>query len=99
MRQKDHLSILIADDHPVVRRGLRMLLELHPGWRICAEVGSGSEAIRKAMQLKPNLALLDIGMPDLNGLEAGAQIRRVSPQTKILFLTMHFSEEFIQGAV
>jgi DNA-binding NarL/FixJ family response regulator len=99
MSRKGTLSILIADDHPVVRRGLRMLLELHPGWRICSEAGSGSEAIRKTMQLKPDVAVLDISMPDMNGLEAATQIRRASPATRILMLTMHYSEEFVRGAV
>jgi DNA-binding NarL/FixJ family response regulator len=99
MRRKDPLSILIADDHPVVRRGLRMLLEIHPGWRICGEAGSGSEAIRRVMQFRPNLVLLDISMPDMNGLEATKEIHRASPQTKVLILTMHYSQEFIQAAV
>jgi len=93
------VSILIADDHPVMRRGVRMLLELNPGWTVCAEVDSGSEAVRQAALLKPQVAVLDISMPDLTGIEAAADIRRVSPQTGILILSMHHTEEFVQAAV
>jgi len=92
------LSILLADDHPVVRRGVRRLLELHGEWKVCGEAGCGSEAVRKAMKFKPNLALLDISMPDLSGFEAAVEIRRASPQTKVIIFTMHYSEEFIRGA-
>jgi two-component system response regulator NreC len=93
------LSILIADDHAVVRRGLRTLLQLNRRWKVCGEAGSGSEAIRKAMRFKPDLVLLDISMPDLNGLEAAVEIRWASPQTKVLMLTMHHTQDFIQAAM
>jgi DNA-binding NarL/FixJ family response regulator len=93
------LSILLADDHPLVRRGLRTLLEMQRGWVVCAEAGSGSEAIRKAMKLKPDVALLDISMPYLDGLEAAAEIRRASPKTKVLILSTHFSEDYVRAAV
>ena len=99
MAREKAQSILIADDHPVVRRGLRTLLELHSGWKIRAEASCGSEAIRKTTRFKPDVALLDISMPDLTGLEAAAEILRISPKTKVLILSMHYSEEFIRAAV
>jgi len=88
--------ILVADDHQVVRTGLRALLESKPGWQVCAEAANGREAVEKADQLKPDVAVLDIGMPLLNGVEATRQIRKLSPQTEILILTMHESEQLVQ---
>ncbi len=90
------VRILVADDHPVVRTGLRVLLESKTGWQVCAEAANGREAVEKASQLKPDVAVLDIGMPLLNGVEATRQIRKLSPQTEILILTMHDSEQLIQ---
>jgi DNA-binding NarL/FixJ family response regulator len=90
------LRILIADDHSVVRAGLRSLLESHPGWEVCAEAADGREAIEKAAKLKPHVAVLDIGMPLLNGVEATRRIRKSSPDTEILVLTMHESEDLVQ---
>src|SRR6266403_473357 len=78
------VRILIADDHQVVRTGLRALLESRTGWQVCAEAANGREAVEKAGQLKPDVAVLDIGMPLLNGVEATRQIRKLSPQTEIL---------------
>jgi DNA-binding NarL/FixJ family response regulator len=89
------LRILIADDHSVVRTGLRALLESEEGWQVCAEAANGREAVEKAGKLKPDVAVLDIGMPLLNGIEATRQIREVSPKTEILVLTMHDSESLI----
>jgi DNA-binding NarL/FixJ family response regulator len=90
------VRILVADDHQVVRTGLRALLESKTGWQVCAEAANGREAVEKAGQLKPDVAVLDIGMPLLNGVEATRQIRKLSPQTEILILTMHDSELLIQ---
>jgi DNA-binding NarL/FixJ family response regulator len=90
------VRILIADDHQVVRTGLRALLESKKGWEVCAEAANGREAVEKASQLKPDVAVLDIGMPLLNGVEATRQIRKLSPQTEILILTMHDSELLVQ---
>ncbi len=90
------VRILVADDHQVVRTGLRALLESKTGWQVCAEASNGREAVEKASQLKPDVAVLDIGMPLLNGVEATRQIRRLSPQTEILILTMHDSEQLVQ---
>jgi DNA-binding NarL/FixJ family response regulator len=93
------LRILVADDHHVVRAGLRTLLETKSGWRVCAEAANGREAVEKARELKPDVAVLDIGMPLLNGIEATRQIRKVSPETEVLILTMHDSEVMIQGVL
>ena len=90
------LRILIADDHAIVRRGLRGLLEEHHGWEVCAEVTTGREAVQKVQELKPDVAVLDIGMPDLNGLEATRQILKLAPKTEVLILTMHHSEEVVR---
>src|SRR5437879_13809126 len=90
------VRILIADDHQVVRTGLRALLESKSGWQVCAEAANGREAVEKAGQLKPDVAVLDIGMPLLNGVEATRQIRKLSPQTEVLILTMHDSEVLVQ---
>jgi len=90
------VRILIADDHQVVRTGLRALLESRTGWQVCAEAANGREAVEKAGQLKPDVAVLDIGMPLLNGVEATRQIRKLSPQTEVLILTMHDSEVLVQ---
>lgn len=90
------VRILVADDHQVVRTGLRALLESKTGWQVCAEASNGREAVEKAGQLKPDVAVLDIGMPLLNGVEATRQIRKLSPQTEILILSMHDSELLVQ---
>jgi len=93
------LRILVADDHQVVRTGLRTLLESKAGWQVCAEAANGREAVEKAGALQPDVAVLDIGMPLLNGVEATRQIRKVSPRTEVLILTMHDSEHMIQGVL
>jgi DNA-binding NarL/FixJ family response regulator len=90
------VRILIADDHQVVRTGLRALLESKSGWQVCAEAANGREAVEKAGQLKPDVAVLDIGMPLLNGVEATRQIRKLCPHTEVLILTMHDSEVLVQ---
>jgi DNA-binding NarL/FixJ family response regulator len=91
--------ILIADDHAVVRAGLRALLESRPGWEVSAEAADGRDAVEKACKLKPQVAILDIGMPLLNGVEAARRIHKASPQTEILILTMHESDDLVQQVV
>jgi DNA-binding NarL/FixJ family response regulator len=93
------VSILIADDHSVVRKGLRALLDSRRGWKVCAEVSNGREAIAKAKSLKPDVAILDIGMPDLGGVEATRQIRKVSPNTEVLILSAHGSERLVREVI
>ena len=85
--------ILIADDHEIVRHGLRSLLESHPGWEVCGESADGWDAVRKTAELKPDVVAMDVGMPNLNGLDAARQILRENPRQKILFLTMYHSEQ------
>jgi len=88
--------ILVADDHELVRRGIRVLLENHPGWEVSAEAKDGREAVQRANELKPDLVLMDIGMPNLNGIDAARQILANSPATHILILTMHYSQQVVQ---
>jgi DNA-binding NarL/FixJ family response regulator len=93
------LRILIADDHAVVRAGLRALLESRSAWEVCAEAADGRDAVEKATKLKPDIAVLDIGMPLLNGVEATRRIRASSPRTEILILTMHQSDDLVHQVV
>jgi len=90
------LRILIADDHEVVRRGLRALLEDHEDWEICGEAADGRDAVDKAAHMKPDVVILDIGMPNLNGLDAARQIMRDEPRTMILILTIDESEQVMR---
>jgi DNA-binding NarL/FixJ family response regulator len=90
------LQILIADDHEVARKGIRALLEGHPGWKVCGEARDGREAVEYAGKLKPDVVLLDIGMPNLNGLNAARQILANDPETRILVLTMHDSDQVVR---
>jgi DNA-binding NarL/FixJ family response regulator len=93
------LSILIADDHAVVRAGLRTLLESRSRWQVCAESADGRDAVEKALKHQPHIAILDVGMPLLNGVEATRQIRKLAPATEILILTMHESDDLVQQVV
>jgi DNA-binding NarL/FixJ family response regulator len=88
--------ILVADDHEVARKGIRSLLEEHAGWEVCGEARDGREAVTLAAKLKPDLLLLDIGMPNLNGLDATRQILAVTPEARILILTVHDSEQMVR---
>ena len=90
------LRILIADDHELARRGIRALLESHPGWEVCGEAKDGRETVELASSMKPDIVLLDIGMPNLNGLEAARQILTSSPEVAILILTMHDSDAVVR---
>ena len=90
------LRILLADDHDIVRRGLKDLLEQHVGWQVCAEAANGREAVELALQHQPHVAVVDLSMPELNGLEATRRIRQSLPNTEVLIFTMHESEELIR---
>lgn len=93
------VRILVADDHEIVRRGLRALLESQRGWKVVAEASTGSQAFEKASEVKPEVAVLDLGMPVLNGLEATRRIRQALPQTEVLILTVHDSEQMAREAI
>jgi DNA-binding NarL/FixJ family response regulator len=90
------LRLLVADDHEIVRRGLRVLLEEQPGWKVIAEASDGKEAVKSVNELKPDVIVLDIAMPSLNGLEAARQILKNDAHARILILTMHESDPLIQ---
>jgi DNA-binding NarL/FixJ family response regulator len=90
------LRILIADDHEVAREGIRSVLESHAEWEVCAEAQDGREAVEYAGKLKPDIFLLDIGMPNLNGLDAARQILAVAPDARILILTVHDAEQVVR---
>ena len=87
------LRILVADDHAVVRRGVRALLEGQMDWQVCGEASTGPEAVEQTRLLDPDIVVLDLSMPELNGLDATRRILRESPRTQVLVLTMHHSEE------
>ena len=93
------LRILIADDHEVVRAGVRSLLESEPHCEICGEAVTGRQAVALAQQLNPDVAILDITMPELNGLEATRQIRKVAPTVQVLILSVHESEELMKEII
>jgi len=90
------LRILVADDHEIVRRGICALLKSHAGWDVCAEVADGREAVESAKQLDSDIVILDIGMPNVNGLTAARQILQNDPQQKILILTITDSEQIVR---
>src|SRR5690349_5194009 len=87
--RKNMLRILLADDHDLTRAGLRYLLEKQKDWSVCGEAPSGRMAVELAEQLRPDIAILDMTMPELNGVEATRQILKKSPHVKILIYTMH----------
>jgi len=90
------LQILVVDDHEVVRKGLRVLIEPDPGWEVCGEAKDGREAVGKAKKLEPDVVVMDIGMPELNGLEATRQILKAARRTEVLILTAHESEQLVR---
>jgi DNA-binding NarL/FixJ family response regulator len=95
-RRAKTLRILLADDHELVRHGIRGILRARRGWRVIGEAANGQEAVEKANKLKPDVAILDISMPELDGLQATRQIRTASPTTEIVVLTMHESDQMVR---
>lgn len=90
------VRILIVDDHDLMRRGIKALLQSHAGWEVVGEAHTGREAVTKAEELKPDVVILDISMPDLNGIEAARRIRKSSPNTEVLILSVHYSDQLIR---
>lgn len=93
------LRLLLGDDHTLVRHGLRKILEERPEWEVVAEVGDGREAVKKCIALKPDVAVLDVAMPLLNGIDATQQIVRKVPETRVLVLSMHSDEGYVTRAL
>src|SRR5688572_22017408 len=93
------LRIVIVDDHSVVRRGVRALLESQPGWEVVAEAETGREAVEVVTRLQPDIVIIDLSLPELNGLDATRQIVKESPRTQVLMLTMHHSEELVRDVL
>ena len=93
------IRILLADDHTVVRKGLRLLLESQPGFEVVADASSGREAVALAERHSPDVVVMDVAMPILNGIEAARQISASSPRTAIVFLSMHADEGYVLKAL
>ena len=93
------LRILIADDHELMRRGVRSLLEAEAGWKVVGEAADGQELVEKTEKLRPDVVVLDISMPRLNGLEAAHRIKKILPEVKILILSMHDSEQLARSVL
>jgi len=90
------LRILIADDHDVMREGTRAVIERQAGWEVCGLAATGREAVEQSRELKPDIVVMDMSMPELNGLDAAVQIKRALPKTEILIFTAHTSEDLIR---
>lgn len=93
------LRILVVDDHAVVRRGVKSLLESHDGWEVCGEGTTGRDAVEQSRRLRPDVVVMDLSLPELNGLDATRQILKELPDTEVLVLTMHHSEELARDAL
>jgi len=90
------LKLLVADDHEIVRKGVRCLHEAQPGWQVMAEASNGRETVEQAKRLKPDVAVLNIGMPSLNGLEVARQMLKNDPRIKIVILTIHGADNLVR---
>ena len=90
--------VLVVDDHAVIRRGVQGILSSYPEWDLCGEADNGQDAIRLAGELAPEVVIMDVSMPGMNGLEATRIIHEVLPDTKVLLLTLHSSSEFVRSA-
>ena len=93
------IRILLVDDHPIVRQGLKTLLEGHSGWEVIGEASDGAEAVEKAKDLNPDVMVLDVTMPKMNGIEACRVIKQKSPELEVLFVTQHDSPQMMREAL
>jgi len=93
------VRILVADDHELIRRGVRSMVEGHDGWQVVGEVDNGRDAVQMAARTTPDVVVMDISMPGLNGLDATRQIVRARPETQVLVLSMHDSERLIRDVL
>lgn len=93
------VRILLVDDHPIVRQGLKTLLQGHSGWEVIGEASDGAEAVEKAKDLSPDVMVLDVTMPRMNGLEACRLLRQECPELEILFVTQHDSPQMMREAL
>ncbi len=93
------VRILLADDHTLVREGLRKILEAQPGWEVIGEAADGRQAVRLAIDLKPDVVIMDLAMPQLSGVEAIQQIARRLASTRVLVLSMHADEVYVTRAI
>ncbi|WP_312145898.1 response regulator transcription factor [Brevundimonas sp.] len=93
------LRVLIADDHEIVRRGVRDVVEGHLGWEVCAEANQGDQVLELAQELRPNIIVLDVSLPGLNGVAVTRQVRTLLPATEVLLFTMHDDDETISGGL
>lgn len=93
------LRILIADDHEIVRKGVRDVVEAHPGWEVCGEASDGQTALEIALRERPDIAILDVGLPILNGVALTRRLKQDCPKTNVLLFTMHDDEETVSGGL
>jgi DNA-binding NarL/FixJ family response regulator len=93
------LRILIADDHEIVRRGVRQIVEAHPGWEVCGEAADGQTALNLAIQEKPDVMVLDVSLPVMNGIAVTRRLRQDAPQTRVLLFTMHDDDETVSAGL
>lgn len=90
------VRVLVADDHEVMRMGIRNLLQFRSGWSVCAEASNGKEAVEKAFQFHPDVVIMDITMPEMNGLEAAREIAKAEPPIPVILFSMHVSQDLFQ---
>lgn len=93
------LQILIADDHDIVRRGVRGIIEAHPDWTVCCEAANGDAVLDLARLHRPDIAILDVSLPGLNGITVTRQLRQACPETEVLLFTMHDDNETVSGGL
>ena len=92
----ENLRILLAEDHETVREGIKLIIDGQDDMEVCGEAGDGREAIRLAQELKPHVLVMDVSMPELNGLKAAAKLKRIAPEIRIITLTRHTDEAYLQ---